>query len=429
MTASPQRLMQCTMCAYNQAGQPSDPPNCPQHPDRYLVAQKFLVNGPKDYLLGAVLGQKYIITHPLGQGQYGKVYYALQIGAGGLRKPVALKILREDRAEAQALFLDEMKVISQLTSRHIVRYLDSGYDMEQGLTYMVMEVIEGETLSQRLSESGIMNQHRVTRMISQLLIALEEAHQAGVIHRDLKPSNLMLSYLDGEEVLKVLDFGVARPNADQPREQTQGVIPGTPAYMAPELFSIYDGQITPQMDLFSVGIIFYQCLTGYLPFNIEGNVDHLIAYYKLYSLSPKPIPVGNHLHLPKGLIDVVMKSISLDPKKRYNNAHEMLSALAPWSPTAHKHVDTQSALARIDSPSQSTPTVPTKLNWLVAAAILGGVLGLGAHLIYGKGSTQVIGKLLGEMDQATIEQSEEGGSTPEPDGAKSPNTLEAQIPK
>ena len=124
-----------------------------------------------------------------------------------------------------------------------------------------------------------------------------------------------------------------------------------------------------------------------------------------------------------------MKSISLDPKKRYANAHEMLIALAPWSPTAHKHVDTQSALARIDSPSQSTATVPSKLNWLLAAAVLGGVLGLGAHMIYGKGSTQVIGKLLGDIDQAQIEQSEEGGSTVEPDGSKSSNTLEAQIPK
>lgn len=424
MTATPQRLMQCTMCAYNQAGQPSDPPNCPQHPDRYLVAQKFLVNGPKDYLLGAVLSQKYILTHPLGQGQYGKVYHALQIGAGGLRKPVALKILREDRAEAQALFLDEMKVISQLSSRHIVRYLDSGFDIEQGLTYMVMEVIEGDTLAQRLTDSVVLHQHRVTRMISQLLIALEEAHQVGVIHRDLKPSNLMLTYLDGEEVLKVLDFGVARPNADQPREQTQGVIPGTPTYMAPELFSKYDGQITPQMDIFSAGVIFYQCLTGHLPFEIEGSVDHLIAYYKLYSQSPKPAPIGSHI--PKGVTEIILRSISLDPKKRYASAHEMLKALAPWSPTAHKHVDTQSTLARIDSPSVEH-TAPSKLNWLIAAAILGGVLGLGAHLMYGKGSTMVIGKILGDMEDPKIEQSE-GDTQTDTKAVGGTTSLEAQLP-
>ncbi len=425
MTATPQRLMQCTMCAYNQAGQPSDPPTCPQHPDRYLVAQKFLVNGPKDYLLGAVLGQKYILTHPLGQGQYGKVYHALQIGAGGLRRPVALKILREDRAEAQALFLDEMKVISQLDSRHIVRYLDSGFDVEQGLTYMVMEVIEGDTLAQRLEDSVVLHQHRVSRMIAQLLIALEEAHQAGVIHRDLKPSNLMLTYLDGEEVLKVLDFGVARPDADQPREQTQGVIPGTPAYMAPELFSKYDGQITPHMDIFSVGVIYYQCLTGHLPFNVEGNVDHLIAYYRLYSQSPKPTPMSGQL--PKGLTEVIMRALSLDPKRRYNSAREMLSAMASWSPTAHKHVDTQSTLARIDSPSVESPST-NKLNWLIAAALLGGILGLGAHLMYGKGSAVMIGKFLGDIESPKVEQRDDERAG-ESDGNQTGGTLEANIPK
>ena len=106
MSVSTQRLLQCTVCGYNQAGHPHDPPTCPQHPDRYLIAQKYLVSGPKDFLLGATLSGKYVLTHPLGQGQYGRVYHALQLGAGGLKKPVAVKILREDRAEAQALFLD-----------------------------------------------------------------------------------------------------------------------------------------------------------------------------------------------------------------------------------------------------------------------------------------------------------------------------------
>ena len=107
-----------------------------------------------------------------------------------------------------------------------------------------------------------------------------------------------------------------------------------------------------------------------------------------------------------------MKALALDPKRRFTSAREMLKALAAWSPTAHKHVDTQSALARIDSPSADV-RAPNKLNWLMAAAILGGILGLGAHLMYGKGSALMIGKLLGDMDsaQTKIKQSDNKQNT------------------
>lgn len=421
MSSQTQRLLQCTICAYNQAGCPNDPPLCPQHPERYLVAQKFLVNGPKDYLLGTVLNGKYILTHQLGQGQYGKVYSGLQMGAGGIKHPVAIKILREDRAEAQALFLDEMKVISGLESKHIVRYLDSGFDQQNGLTYMVMELIEGDTLSQRLEESILLHPHRVTRLISQLLIALDEAHQAGVIHRDLKPSNVMLTFVDGEEILKVLDFGVARPQADQPREQTQGVIPGTPAYMSPELFSKYDGKLSPQMDLFSVGVIFYQALTGHLPFQVEGHVDHLIGYYKLYSTSPTPLSMPNHI--PKGLKDIVIRCLSLDPKKRFSSAQSMLQALKPWSPTAHQHLDVRATLSKIDQPVSQQST-SGKMNWLIAAAVLGGVLGLGAHFLYGNRSSHLIGHLLDQNEEAVESPVNSGEGDA---GMSSKNGVEAQL--
>ena len=421
MPAQTQRLLQCTICAYNQAGHPKDPPKCPQHPDRYLVAQKFLVNGPKDFLLGSVLNDKYIITHPLGQGQYGRVYGALQQGAAGIKRPVAIKVLREDRSEAQALFLDEMKVIATLDSKHIVRYLDSSFDSNHGITYMVMELIEGDTLSQRLDESVLLHPHRVTRLISQLLIALDEAHQAGVIHRDLKPSNVMLTYVDGEEVLKVLDFGVARPHFDQPREQTQGVIPGTPAYMAPELFSKYDGQLSPQMDLFSVGVIFYQALMGHLPFSVEGQVDHLIGYYKLYSSSPSPIPMASHV--PKGLREIVFRALSLDPKRRYPSAKAMLEALKPWAPTAHSHLEANKTLARIDQPD-SAPTKVRRINWLIAAAVLGGALGLGAHFIYGKGSSQFLGQVFSQTEEPVEKPLKPGENDV---GGHSQGAVEAQL--
>jgi serine/threonine protein kinase len=421
MSVSTQRLLQCTVCGYNQAGHPHDPPTCPQHPDRYLIAQKYLVGGPKDFLLGAILSGKYVLTHALGQGQYGRVYHALQLGAGGLKKSVAVKILREDRAEAQALFLDEMKVISQLSSPNIVRYLDSGFDAGQGLTYMVMEVVNGDTLAQLIESSIILKTRRTINLIAQLLIALDEAHQARVVHRDLKPSNLMLTEVDGEEVLKVLDFGVARPDANRPREQTQGVIPGTPAYMAPELFSQYNGQVSPQMDLFSVGVIFYQCLTGHLPFDVEGNIDHLIGYYKLYSSSPRPMLMPDNI--PKEIQDLILCALSLDPKRRFNSARDMLKGLTRWSQTAHQYLEGKTPVTHQRLHHKSGYRT-NKMRWFMVAAVLGGALGLGAHLLYGNSSSVVISKLLNK-DQK-IEQSE--GDNTEAPSNRGGQMIDAHLP-
>jgi serine/threonine protein kinase len=381
MNTKIQRLLQCTLCGYNQAGYPMHPPRCPQHTDRALVAQIYLMNGPKDFLLGARLGGKYLITHPLGSGQFGRVYYALQEGAGAILRPVAVKVLRDDRAEMQALFLDEMKVIAQLESRHIVRYLDSGFDEGNGLTYLVMELVDGETLLEHLNTSLSFSPERAARLIAQLLIALDEAHHEGVIHRDLKPSNLMISYVDGEEVLKVLDFGVSRPNASQPREQTQGVIPGTPEYMAPELFCGYTGEISAQMDLFSVGVVFYQMLMGHLPFMVEESTGSLIAYYKLYSGQPRATSISSSI--PKGLADIVMKALQLDPKRRYMTAKDMLKVLAPWSSHAAQHLNMSKNRLHQELTVQSLPEgrqTKSKMMWLVAAAFIGGSLGVWAHV-------------------------------------------------
>ena len=365
-----QRLLQCVLCGFTQAGNPHEPPCCPQHPERALVAQRWLLAGPKDFMLGARLGGKYVLTQPLGQGQFGRVYLALQEGAPGVVTRVAVKVLREDRAEMHALFLDEVRVVSRFRSQHIAQYLDSGFDREHGLTYLVMELVEGETLAALLEREGRVELKRAVEMTAQLLVALEEAHAAGVIHRDLKPANLMLTRCDGVETLKVLDFGVSRPNASQPREQTQGLIPGTPAYMAPELFLGYTGSLSAEMDLFSVGVVLFQLLSGHLPFEVEGDADHLIGYYKLYSHRPRP--AGLEGVGERRLEQVLAQALSVDPRRRFGSAREMLEALAPWSELAAR------ALRERPAPPPQEPR-RSRWVWLVAAAVLGGLIGLAAH--------------------------------------------------
>lgn len=372
-----QRLLQCVVCGHTENGLPLQPPQCPEHPERSLVAKKFLTSS-KDYLLGVKLGGKYTLTHPIGQGQFGRVYHALQSGAGAIQRPVAVKVLKEDRPEAQSLFLDEMQVISQLENQYIVRYLDSGFDEEQQMTYLVMEFIEGETLEQHLQDAVYFTPARTTKLIAQLLVALDEAHQAGVIHRDLKPSNLMISSLDHGECLKVLDFGVARPDASQPRQQTQGMIPGTPAYMAPELFCGYDGELSVQMDLFSVGVILYQCLTGHLPFDVESKGENLISYYKLYIQNPKPLSIDSDI--PKPLAQIALRALSIDPKRRYPSAQAMLQDLMSWSPYTAQMMGIQIPYSLLQNQKGIRAKSTPRWVWLLAAAFLGGCLGVGAHL-------------------------------------------------
>ena len=367
-----QRLLQCPRCDYRQAGQPLSPPRCPEHPDRVMVAKRWLINAPKDYLLGAQLGAKYHLIHPLGQGQFGRVYHALQEGAAGVKRSVAVKILREDRREMYALFLDEVKVISQLQSPHITQYLDSGYDQEHGIIYLVMELVDGRSLAELMDDEGELEPERALNLIAQLLIALEESHAAKVVHRDLKPANMMVTDQGRGEELKVLDFGVSRPNADQPREQTQGLLPGTPAYMAPELFGGYTGEVSPQMDLFAVGVILHQLLTGHFPYQVEEDAENLIGYYKLYSQRPKAPRIAN---IDRRLAQHIQRALSLDPKRRFQSARELLIAISPWSSCAALHVGEHSQEL---SPE---PKRPRRLTLLVAAALLGGLIGLGAHAL------------------------------------------------
>jgi serine/threonine protein kinase len=376
--------------------------HCPQHPDRVLVPLNENRSN-RDYLLGIDLDQKYLLIDVLGKGQFAKVYYAIQKGAFHLMKPVAVKVLNEDRQELEKLFLDEAKIIAKLKSEHIVKYIDSGRDEKHKLCYIVMSLIEGETLSKALKREVQFHAADALHLIDQVLIALEEAHELGIIHRDLKPSNLMLEIQDGKTVLKVLDFGVARPNANRQREETQGMIPGTPAYMAPELFKQYDGSVHPRLDLFSVGVILYQLICGYLPYQCEEGTDSIIAYYRLYHKKPKPLPlpksVGAHVQ------QLIHQAIHIDPKKRIQSAKQFRQMLADVLKMEMNLLNHQRSIQEmgnhgddflgeingiggrhgmmgIDGEMSEVDEVffsKQRLIWLITAGLIGVLIGLGAH--------------------------------------------------
>lgn len=280
---------------------------------------KDLDEGP---LSGSLFEGKYKVGPLLGEGGMGQVYRATHVM---MRKDVALKILHPTmglRPEIVERFRREAESAARLAHRNIIQVLDFGRASDSTF-YLVMEFVEGESLSRAMID-GPMNWRRVCRLGIQMLSALEEAHKAGVVHRDLKPDNIMLQ-LDagGEESLKILDFGIAKLIESEGGVQvTQaGMIFGTPSYISPE--QAQGKNVTHKADLYAMGVILFQMLTGRLPFEAASPIDLL----------------GKHIHeapprvrtlvpdVPAALETLILKTMSKKPDDRPQDAYEMRAVL------------------------------------------------------------------------------------------------------
>jgi serine/threonine protein kinase len=227
-----------------------------------------------DELIGQVIDDRFRIETCLATGGMGAVYRAEHVGIG---KQVALKFLRADLRNqpilAQRLRREAMAV-SKLTDVHTISVFDFG--VWKGLPYLVMEYLQGEDLATLLSREKRLPEFRALNIFSQICASLAEAHGVGVVHRDLKPENIFLTYsATGEEIVKVLDFGLAKlldADGGDNRFQTQdGAILGTPYYMAPEQT---DGrEIDEKADLYALGAVFFRTLTGFLPYSGKSPVE------------------------------------------------------------------------------------------------------------------------------------------------------------
>src|ERR1044072_1010587 len=222
-----------------------------------------------DPLVGRTLDEKYYVEERLGSGGMGKVYRARPLS---MDRPVAIKFLHtrfsEDEAARQRL-LTEARAAVTLRHSNAVSVTDFGHTTE-GWVYIVMELLEGRTLREILSREAPLETARATSIMLQASDAVAAAHQAGIIHRDLKPSNILITQsADQPAVVKVLDFGIATFTPDDDDDDVTtvantGSVIGTPRYMTPEQ---YNGQeLTPAADVYSLGIILYEMLTGMLPF-------------------------------------------------------------------------------------------------------------------------------------------------------------------
>src|SRR5688500_18185180 len=224
---------------------------------------------------GTILAGKYRLISLLGRGGMGSVWRAERLG---WQAPVAIKLMNlSSNHDAQTLirFQREARLAASLRSIHVVQVLDDGVDPTTGAPFIVMELLEGETLAERLQRVKRLRPPVAAQVVSQIARALARAHDAGLIHRDLKPDNILIVRNDDEEVIKVLDFGIAKWMAG-PQNQAGGTLAGqmlgTPAYMSPEHFA-NSSHIDHRADLWSLGVIAFECLTGVRPFQGETLVS------------------------------------------------------------------------------------------------------------------------------------------------------------
>jgi serine/threonine-protein kinase len=283
-----------------------------------------------DPLIGRTIAGKFAIETKLGQGAMGAVYRARQIT---LDKAVAIKVLHGDRANDPSYaerFRREAKAASRLDHPNSIRVFDFGQEPD-GLLYLAMEYVEGRDLRSLLPEIWPLPAAAVADIVAQVLSALAVAHDLGVLHRDLKPENVMVVRAVGDDgapvdVVKVCDFGIAKiieaPRASgSGRRTTEGFIVGTPEYMSPE--QARGEAIDGRSDLYSVGVVLYELLTGQAPF--EGDAPLSIV---LKHLSDAPVPPRTlRPDVDAALEAICLKALQKYPGHRYPNAREMRQAL------------------------------------------------------------------------------------------------------
>jgi len=267
---------------------------------------------------GTVLAGRYEILELLGQGGMGAVYKARDTE---LDRLVALKLIRRELAKNPEIlrrFKQELILARQVTHKNVIRIFDLGES--GGTKFITMDFVEGQDLRHLLVEQGKFPPEQAARMMLQICRALEAAHTEGVIHRDLKPHNIML---DKTGRVYVMDFGIAR-SAYLPGMTQTGALIGTPEYMSPE--QARGEKLTAQSDLFSLGVIFYELLTGQSPY--PGDAP-LATLWKRLQEKPKP-PTEVDPAIPKPLNDIVMRALEIEPEDRWASAREMAQQLEIW---------------------------------------------------------------------------------------------------
>lgn len=279
----------------------------------------------RDPLIGTVLDRRFRIEHQLAAGGFGAIYRATDVRSGAA---VALKVLHPQFARdpmVVARFRREGATLASLRDPHTITAYEIG-EAPEGTLYIVMELLHGESLYTRFRNHGPLPWRRVLHIAAGVCSSLAEAHALGFVHRDLKPANLHLELRDGDpDFVKVLDFGIAKIVQGNDLEQTQltqaGQMIGTVVYMSPE--QMVGGELTPASDIYTLGVVMYEMITGQTPFPDAQTATAVLAAL----LTRVPEPLSNHVRVPAMLDRIVARCLERDPQQRYTDVADLAEAI------------------------------------------------------------------------------------------------------
>ncbi len=336
------------------------------------MSEQFSIPTPGDVVAG-----KYHVIEELGRGAYGVVFRADQ---HDIRRTVALKTLLPQaflQADIVQRFQREAQLISRLDHPNVIKLYDYGVD--EGLLYMAVEFVEGQTLQDAMNGDEKISLPRVRSIVTQILAALEHAHEAGIVHRDLKPENIVLlpvTQPDGtvEEVVKVLDFGISKlvqgeKDSGALKTLTQsGTVLGTPHYMSPE--NIIGDEVDHTTDLYAIGILLYEMLVGEHPFEAQSPSAVMVRHLRD---DPPELPPG----LRNSAFGVaIQRALIKQPLERIQSAREMANILAKAPDEISPETDTVHAITE----GQNRERNPMALAGAVGVIVLVLVISIGWKL-------------------------------------------------
>ena len=278
---------------------------------------------------GDVVAGKYRVDRVLGEGGMGIVVAATHVQ---LEERVALKFLRPvvaSNPEVVQRFIREARAAVKVRSEHVARVLDVG-TLESGTPYMVMEYLDGQDLSQTVAGRGPLPIGETVTHVLQACEAIAEAHSLGIVHRDLKPANLFLARRpNGRPIVKVLDFGISKvaSTADNPALTKAAAMMGSPSYMSPEQM-VAAGSVDVRADVWALGVVLYELLTGRLPFVAE-TMPELVGMILQNGYAPAS---ASRPDVPPGLQAAIDRCLQKDRLHRYRNVAELAAAIVPFGP-------------------------------------------------------------------------------------------------
>jgi serine/threonine protein kinase len=305
---------------------------------------------------GLVIAERYHLERKLGAGGMGSVWLATDLS---LDSTCAIKLVDPDKVgneEVRVRFQREARAAAQIRSANVVDVFDHG--LWNGVPFIVMEHLEGEDLGARLDRQGRLDLRETYDIVAQVARALVRAHAMGIVHRDLKPENIFLVPGDDHEIAKVLDFGIAKLDQYSIRDKTTktGSFMGTPYYMSPE--QARGRNIDWRSDLWALGVIVFQCLTGKPPFESEalGDLMGMILY------DPIPKITDRDASLPPQIEKFWERAINRDRELRFQSAKELADALADTASFERREVPTLpprlSFSSTVDTDQPSLPPLP-----------------------------------------------------------------------